>query len=144
MTPQARAPGAARESAQAQLSPQSAASPGADCQSVGSHIAASLKLIAIVNPRDLRDANASTVALLEGECRPPRLPETPDDERRKTMQAPSERIKGGPGGALISHQEEKKLEARSQITKSPQTAASVLARGAKTLDFEGTRLSGII
>lgn len=83
MTPQARAPGAARESARAQLSPQSAASPGADCQSAGSHIAASLKLIAIVNPRDPRDANASTVALLEGEYRPSR---TPDDERRKTMQ----------------------------------------------------------
>lgn len=71
MTPQARAPGAARESVRAQLSPQSAASLGADCQSAGSHIAASLKLIAIVNPRDLRDANASTVALLEGEYRLP-------------------------------------------------------------------------
>lgn len=39
---------------------------------------------------------------------------TADDERRKknkTMQAASERIKGGPGGALVSHQEGKtKLE----------------------------------
>lgn len=122
MTPQARAPGAARESARAQLSPQSAASPGADCQSAGSHIAPSLKLIAIVNPRDPRDANASTVALLEGEW-----PPLPNDERRKTMQAPSERIKGGPGGALISHQEEEKKtkvgkKTRGQITNNQITS----------------------
>lgn len=40
---------------------------GGNCQSAVSHIALSLKLIAIVNPRDLEDANASAVALLERE-----------------------------------------------------------------------------
>lgn len=40
---------------------------GGNCQSAASHIALSLKLIAIVNPRDLEDANASAVALLERE-----------------------------------------------------------------------------
>lgn len=40
---------------------------GGNCQSAASHIAPSLKLIAIVNPRDLEDANASAIALLERE-----------------------------------------------------------------------------
>lgn len=40
---------------------------GGNCQSAASHIALSLKLIAIVNPRDPKDANASAVALLERE-----------------------------------------------------------------------------
>lgn len=38
---------------------------GGNCQSAASHIALSLKLIAIVNPRDLEDTNASAIALLE-------------------------------------------------------------------------------
>lgn len=40
---------------------------GGNCQSAASHIAPSLKLIAIVTPRDPEDAKASAIALLERE-----------------------------------------------------------------------------
>lgn len=57
-------PGAARESpAVTSVSPFS----GGNCQSAAAHIAPSLKLIAIVNPRDLEDANASAISLLKRE-----------------------------------------------------------------------------
>lgn len=58
-----RQPGRAESPAVTSVSPFS----GGNCQSAASHIAPSLTLIAIVNPRDPEDANASAVALLEGE-----------------------------------------------------------------------------
>lgn len=47
-------PGGSQADGRAQLSPQSAPFSGGNCQSAASHIAPSLKLIAIVNPRDQR------------------------------------------------------------------------------------------
>lgn len=57
-----RQPGRAESPAVTSVSPFS----GGNCQSAASHIAPSLTLIAIVNPRGPEDANASAVALLEG------------------------------------------------------------------------------
>lgn len=53
-------PGRAESPAVTSVSPFS----GGNCQSAASHIALSLKLIAIVTPRDPEDANASAIALL--------------------------------------------------------------------------------
>lgn len=150
MTPQARAPGAAGDGARAQLSPQSAASPGADCQSAGSHIAASLKLIAIVNPRDPRDANASTVALLEGESRPSPS-RTPDDERQENNASAERANQRWPWRSINKPSGRKQnKKTRGQITNNQITSNGGVRAGPRSkknkrrLDFEGTRLSGII
>lgn len=47
---------------------------GGNCQSAASHIALSLKLIAIVNPRDLEDVNTSAIfALFVERTLPPNM-----------------------------------------------------------------------
>lgn len=61
-----RQPGGAESPAVTSVSPFS----GGNCQSAASHIAPSLTLIAIVNPRDPEDANGSAVALFGGRMLP--------------------------------------------------------------------------
>lgn len=91
----------------AHLSPQSAPSLGGNCQSTTSHIAPSLKLIAIVNPGDPR-----AIALLE------RI--LPPNTRKH--------IKGGFGLSVNKVlEEEKKNESRDQTITAQRAKARLVA-----------------